>query len=86
MGLANVTGGTLIDFGTWRTKEVEKINKQRKKSGSVRKDAHLSGRAIDLNVHAFLQVRKWAKTKGHLPEDAPDLPWTKLATPRRRMS
>jgi len=81
MELADVTGGTLIDYGTSPKKTIEKINKQRKKEGSMRKEAHLSGRAIDLDVHALLQVRKWAKTIGHIPKDSPDLPWTKLAAP-----
>ncbi len=83
MLLADMTDGTLIDFGTWRRDVVRQANKQRatqtKGGGAPRKPAHVSGRTLDLNVLAISHVRDWAKTKGHLPKTAPDLEWKQLA-------
>jgi integrase len=79
MPFEDVTSGTLIDFGTWRKKVVAKINKQRQKEGSTKKEVHVSGRTIDLNVLALRHVRAWAKKKGHISADAPDWEWEKLA-------
>ena len=83
MLLAEVSEGTLIDFGTWRRQVVAKTNKQRTALSKIgfpaRKLAHVSGRTLDLNVLALSHVREWAKAKGHLPKTAPKLEWKKLA-------
>jgi integrase len=87
MLLADMTDGTLIDFGTWRRDVVRQANKQRatqtKGEGATRKPAHVSGRTLDLNQYFHDYMRLMQHTGARENETTlqawPNVTWSRIA-------